>query len=368
MKTLAKLLLFIPLLFVHCDSGSGEETENTNNERRVRTVAVETLTMEEDTLEETIQVVGTVEAYNDAVISAEVGGRVQYIVSLGRRVERGEVIARLDDRLLQAGYESARVNYELAVDTYTRQQALYADSIISELQYNSIRTQRDQAKAMYEQAQKQLQDTRIEAPFAGRIEERFTKSGELINPSMPVARLVNTDRVNIVAGIPDRFASDVREGSNSTIYIAGNGTTPYSGTIRFAGNVIDPDTRTYRVEIEIPNPEGTIKPEMVAEVHIVRRTVENTYVIPRTALVRDEDGTNVFVARYEEGQPVAHLVPVRTGATSGLLIQITGGISTGDEVVVSGHRTLNQGDRLEILQNKSSVDNALTLRNQTLSR
>jgi len=368
MKTLAKLLLFTPLLFVHCGSGSSEEAENTTNERRVRTVAVETLTMEEDTIEETVQVVGTVEAYNDATISAETSGRVQYIAPLGRRVERGEVIARLDDRVMQAGYEAARVQYELAADTYNRQQALYADSIISELHYNSIRTQRDQANAMYEQAKKQLEDTRIEAPFTGRVEEQFAKNGELINPGMPVARIVNTDRIKVVAGVPDRFASDVRDGSNSTIYFSGTGTLPYTGTIRFAGNVIDPDTRTYRVEIEMPNPDGVIKPEMVADVHIVRRTVENTFVIPRTALVRDEDGPNVFVARYEEGQPVAHLVPVSTGAASGLLIQITGGISRGDEVVVSGHRTLNQGDRLDILQNKSSVENALSLRNQTLNR
>jgi len=368
MNKITILLTIIPLLFVQCNTGGTEEAQNTNNDRRVRTVAVETLTMEKNTMTETVKVIGTVEAYDDAIVSSEASGRVHFIAPLGKSVEHEEAVAQLDDRLLQAQYEAARVQYELAADTYRRQQVLYADSIISELQYNNIRTQRDQAKAQYEQAKKQLQDTRIEAPFRGRIEERFVKSGELINPGMPVVRIVNTERVNITAGIPDRFAADVREGSHATMYFTGYGDFVREGTVSFAGNVIDPDTRTYPVKIKIPNPDGILKPEMVADVHIVRRTIYSTLVIPRTAIVRDESGPNVFVVRYQNGKPVAELVPVRTGATSGLLMQVIDGIAPGDEVVVSGHRNLNQGDRLDILQNNTSVEEALTQRNQNMNR
>lgn len=362
------LVAILAFVFVQCGVGEGTGTDNQNNERRVRTVAVETITMEPDSFEETIKLHGTVEAFDDATISSEASGTIQYIAPLGKRVERGEVIARMDDRLLQAQYEAARVSYELALDTYRRQQVLYEDSIISELQYNNIRTQRDQAKAGYEQASKQLRDTRIGAPFTGRIEERFVRTGELINPGMPVARVVNTSRVKITAGVPERYSADVRERSPMTISIRAYGDFVRTGTISFAGNVVDSDTRTYPVEIEIPNPEGILKPEMVAELHILRKTIDDALVIPRTAIVRDEDGPNVFIVRYENGHPVAEFVPVRTGASSGLFIQILDGIESGDEIVVSGQRTLNQGDRLDILANRTSVEHVLAIRDQSNNR
>lgn len=364
MKHVNVIVCLLPFLLSHCSTGKTDEVQVTHNDRPVRTVAVETVTMKEDTLEETVRVVGAVEALEDATISSEVSGRVHYLVPLGKQVEPGEVIARLDDRLLQAQYESARASYELAVDTYRRQQALFADSIISELQYNNIRTQRDQARAMYEQVRKQLLDTRIEAPFRGRVEERFVRTGELINPGMPVVRIVNTEKVKIVAGVPDRFAPEIREGSHVEIRFIGYENPGRQSTISFAGNVIDADTRTYRIEVELPNPDGSLKPEMVADVKIVRRSIPNTLVIPRTAIVRDEHGPNVFIVRYEGTHPVAELVPVRTGVSSGLLTQIIDGIAPGDEVVVAGHRNLNPGDRLDILNNDTSAQHVRSLQSR----
>ncbi len=358
------IVSLVSVLFIHCAGETAGETANTGNERRIRTVAVETITLQEDTLKEKIKVIGTVEAYDDATVSAEASGRIQYIAPAGQRVAAGDIIARLDDRLLQAQYGAARVQYELAVDTYNRQHALYTDSIISELQYNNIRTQRDQAKAQYEQAKKQLRDAHIEAPFDGRIEERYVKSGELINPGMPVARIVNTGRVKITAGIPDRYAADIREGARATIYLRGNDNQPREGFISFAGNVIDPDTRTYPIEIDLPNPGGILKSEMVVEVYLLRRTIDNTLVIPRTAIIRDEIGPNVFIVRREGENSRAELVPVTLGASSDMLIEIIDGITTGDEVIVSGHRNLNQGDGLDILQTNSRAEDALTIYNQ----
>ncbi len=359
------IIFVIAFIFVQCDV---PESGNPDENQRVRTVAVETVTMEEDTLEEMIRLNGTVEAFDDATISSEASGRIQNIVPLGTQLDEGDVIAGMDDRLLQAQYEASRASYELAVDTYNRQQALYADSIISELEYNTIRTQRDQAAAQLEQAQKQLLDAQIEAPFPGRVEERFVKAGELINPGMPVARIVNTSRVNITAGVPERYAADVREGTRVVISFRAYGDMNREATITFAGNVVDSETRTFPIEIEFPNPDRTVKPEMVAELQIQRRTIENTFVVPRTALVRDEYGPNVFISRTENDYPVAKFVPVETGAVSGALVEIVDGLQAGDEVVVSGQRNLNPGDRLEILDTKGSVEYILAIRNRSTGR
>jgi len=357
-------ILLISFLFIQCGPADTDASDNPDDNRQVRTVTVETMLMEQDTLEDMIKVNGTVEAFEDATISSESSGRIHAIMSLGEQVQPGDIIARMDDRLLQAQYEVARASYELAVDTYNRQQALYADSIISELEYNTIRTQRDQVEAQLEQARKQLLDTQIEAPFAGRVEERFVRKGELINPGMPVARVVNTSRIKVVAGVPERFSADINQGTRVIMSFRAYSDLVREAEITFAGNIVDTQTRTFPIEIEVPNPDRVLKPEMVAELHIQRRTIENTLVIPRTALIRDEDGPNVFVVRSDSDNSVAELVPVQTGASTGALVEIVDGLEAGDEIVISGQRTLNQGDRVDIIETYNSVDYAQSLRDQ----
>ncbi len=346
------LLMATAMLASACENG--EETEANGNQDRVRQVAVETITVERDSFEDFIRVSGVIEALEDAVVSSEASGRILEIADLGSSFQRGQVVARLDDRAVRAGYQAAKTAYELADDTFNRLNALYADSIISTQDFNNARAQRDQAKAQLEQAEKQLEDTRIVAPFSGRVEERMVRTGELINPGMPVFRLVNTNRVRAAAGIPERFSNDIREGTPVRLVNRTNGTMERSSSITFSGNVVDPDTRTYKIEAEFSNPEGIIKPEMVVDMHVLRRTIEDALIIPRTAIVRDEEGASVFVVREEDGRKLARLVSIRTGDASGAFIEITEGLSDGDEVVVSGMNNLSAGDRVNVLRNRSS--------------
>ena len=360
-KTGTKIFLAILLsaAVMSCDE-SQNENDQTND--RVRLIPVETINIVSGEFEDYIRLTGTVEAINDAVVSSESSGRILSIANRGDRVARGGILARLDDRVLQAQYEAAKTGFELADDTFNRLEALYADSIISTQDYQSARAQRDQAKAQLDLTEKQLQDSQIEAPFSGRIEERMIRTGELINPGQPVVRLVNTDRVRILSGIPERYSGEITEGSEVVVNLRAVNGNSITSKITYAGNVIDPDTRTYTVEIEVENPGERIKPDMVADLQIRRATLEDVIVIPRTAVLRDEEGVSVFRSREENGRKIAELVNVRTGASSGPLIQIIEGLSDGDEIVVSGMRTLSIGDELNVLQNESSMERAERLR------
>ncbi len=355
-------ILTIAFLLISCDNSNENGQNGNNNETRL--IPVETVTVEKDRFEDFIRLSGNVEAIDDATISAESSGRILSIRERGERVRKGGVIARLDDRLMQAQHEAAKTGFELANDTFNRLEALYADSIISTQDFNSARAQRDQAKAQLDQASKQLQDANIEAPFEGRIEERMIRTGELINPGMPVVRLVNTDRVRVLAGIPERYSTEIREGSEVVVNIRSVGGGERTATISYSGNVIDPETRTYTIEVELANPQEIIKPDMVVDLRVKRETLEDVVVIPRTAIVRDETGSFVFISREENGRKIAELVEVRTGTASGPLVQILEGISDGDEVVVVGMRNLSIGDELNVITNESSIERAKRLRDQ----
>ena len=352
------ILLISAALFSGCSSENGDVENETDG---VRLMPVETVTMVNGDFEDFIRLSGTVEAIDDATISSESSGRILSISSRGDQVRRGDVIARLDDRVIRAQYNASQTAYELAEDTFTRLESLYADSIISTQDFRSARAQRDQAKAQLELTNKQLLDSQIEAAFDGRVEERFVSTGELVGPGQPVVRLVNTDNVRVLAGIPERFSGEITEGSEVEVNISALGVDPIESRITYAGNVIDPDTRTYTVEVELNNPEGVIKPDMIVELQVKRSTLQNVLIIPRTAVLRDEDGASVFVSRTENGNKYAELVNVNTGMSSGPVIQIVSGLEEGDEVVVSGMRSLSIGDQLNVVQTESSLERAVKL-------
>lgn len=340
-----------------CETGE----ENDQNENTIRMIPVETIKIVPEPFDDFIRVSGIVEALDDATISAESSGRIQSIVERGHFVNSGDLIATMDDRLNRAQYEAAKTSFELAVDTYNRLQPLHADSIISTQDFLSARAQRDQAKAQLDQAEKQLFDSSLEAPFSGRVEERFVNSGELISPGMPVARLVNTEHVRITAGIPERYAGQIVENNPVVVRLRSYDGSTRESTISFVGNVIDSTTRTFPIEIELNNIEGNIKPEMVVDLHVKRKTIDNAIIIPRTAIVRDEQGTNVYVAREDDGEKVAELVPVTTGTALGSVIEIYNGLQKDDEVVISGMSTLTSGDHLNVLGTTDSNEKARDL-------
>lgn len=362
-----KTILFITIAAISFACAEIEDENANNNDDRVRQVPVETVTIEVDEFNDFIRLTGVAEAVDDATISAETSGRILSIVNRGEFVERGGVIARLDDRLTRAQYSAAKTNYELAEDTFNRLEALYADSIISTQDFNSARAQRDQAKAQLEQAEKQLQDVHITAPFDGRVEERMIRTGELINPGQPVARLVNTNRVRVKAGIPERYSSDIREGSVANVRFLALGDERRESRVSYAGSVIDPDTRTFTIEVEMSNPENRVKPDMVADLQVQRETLSGVIIIPRTAVIRDEEGISVFVASEENGRKIAELVSISTGPASGAIIQVTEGLNEGDEVVVNGMRNLSVGDHLNVLKSEGSLERAKRIQTEQRS-
>ncbi|WP_372902906.1 efflux RND transporter periplasmic adaptor subunit [Rhodohalobacter sp.] len=352
--------LLLAIAFVSCDQG--EDNGDQNGVNGARLMPVETVIIETDSFEDFVRTTGTVEAIDDAMISSEASGRILSIKERGERVEKGEVIAQIDDRLIQAQYEAAKTGFDLAEDTFNRFEALHADSIISTQDFNSAKAQRDQARAQLNQVEKQLQDAKIEAPFSGRIEERFVSTGELINPGMPVVRLVNTDQIRVLAGVPERYSGEITEGSAVQINFRTVNNDSMESQITYASNVLDPETRTYAIEIEMQNSGQLIKPEMVVDLMLKRRTLQDVIIVPRTAVLRDEDGQSVYIAEEDDGQKFAQLVSVQTGSASGPLIQITNGLSAGDEMVVTGVRNLSEGDALNILTTETSIERAERLK------
>jgi membrane fusion protein (multidrug efflux system) len=364
---LATGLAVLTLLVSGCASdgeGAVPEPAPAGPTSRARVVRVETETIQPTSFEDVVQITGTIEAPDDATLSAQAGGTLEYLAPLGSRVAQGGVIARLDSDLLSAGLRQAEAILEvqkaqenLAQDNLNRQQPLYQDSIVSALEFETVRTQliqaqaqRSQAESAVAQARKAVDNTRITAPFSGTVEEHFADMGEQLSPGSAVVRLVNTRRVYIVAGVPERYASEIEVGSRARASFSSYGIPPVEGTVRFAASVISPESRTFRVEVEVDNSGGQLKPAMIANLLVTREKRENELVVAVNAILREENSSSVFVVT-SPGDGTMQLAERRT-VTLGPSYQgrtvVETGLRAGDEVIVVGQSNVTEGDVIEI--------------------
>lgn len=366
-RLLAGLLLLVVAGCTGADEASApEDSSEATSQRSVR---VETLVLQPTPFEDVIELTGSVEAVNDARLSAQASGTVETLAALGTYVRQGEAVARLDPGIAQAAVQqaqasvsSAEASLELAQDNFERQEPLYRDSVISALEFENVRAQRNQARAGLEQAQaalaqaqEQLENTRVTAPFAGIVEERSVEVGEQVVPGTPVARIVSMQRVKITAGVPERYAGDIATGTSVQVVLQAYRRQPRSGVVTFAGNTVNPQNRTFPIEIEMSNVDGQLKPEMVAKVLVTRERLDGVLVVPQAAVVREEGGNILYVARQTDSTTVAERRPVTLGSSYDGKAVVTSGLEAGEEVVVLGQTNLTDGDALDVAERYTSV-------------
>jgi membrane fusion protein (multidrug efflux system) len=363
-------LLALVLLLAGC-GGDSNDAQGAAASAEERSVRVETLVLSPTTFEDVVQITGIVEAIDDATLSAQAAGTVQSLAPLGANLPPGGTVAQLDPALVasaveqaQALVDAAQAQYELAEDNMNRNEPLYQDSVISAVEWENVRSQYNQARANLSQAEaalsqvrEQLRQTSVTTPFRGTVETHLVELGEQVMPGTPVARVMNTSRVKVVAGIPERYAADIALGTPVTLNFRAYAGEEVRGEVSFVGSAINPDNRTFPVEVLLSNPAGTIKPQMVAEVYVTRRRIADALVVPRSAVIRDELGNSVFLVEQEGERGVAVRTPVDLGPGYGGDVVVTN-LQEGDEVVIVGGSNLTQGDRVQVMDQYSNLDAA----------
>jgi membrane fusion protein, multidrug efflux system len=366
------MVMALALALAACGGGAEDDPADapaTATAEAGRSVPVEVFVVDEAAFEDVIQVTGFVEAPEDAVLSAEASGTLRSLLPLGQAVGRGQTVAQVDAGLAQAAVQQAEASLaaaqaqaRLAEDQFRRQEPLLRDSIISPLEFESIRANRASAQAQVAQAQAQvaqarenLSRTRVIAPFAGTVEEHLARRGEQVGPGSPVARLVSGGGVKVTAGIPERYAGDVTLGTAVLVAPQPAGIAPRRGTISFVGRAVDPQSRTFPVEVRLASTDGTLKPQMIVRMEVTRATVERALAVPLSAVVRDESGPTVVVVEETDGLAVARVRRVTLGASAGGRVIVIDGLRPGDLVVIQGQTTVTDGELVRIMDRRAPL-------------
>lgn len=273
-------------------------------------------------------------------------------VTEGQVVSKGDILARIDDRDYQNAHSSARAAYRAAKSSLERITALYRDKLATQSQLDDAVTLVETTQAAMDTAALNLERCTIRSPLSGVVDNLPIEVGQFMNSADPVADLLQVDRLKVEVGIPESDVAAVRSVKNFRITIDALEGAVVEGRYHFLSKSTDSKAMLYKLEIALENPNGAILPDMFARVEIVKRRVADGLAVPLYSLVTHNDQQSVFVA--ENG--IARKKVVTLGIQEGWRIQVTGGVTAGEAVIVVGQRGLNDGDTVNVVRSVNSLE------------
>lgn len=309
-------------------------------------VEVATMPVRVGSILEPVSAPGSLMARRESRIGAEVRGRIQEIfVEEGDRVEAGAPLFQIDPapyevalRQAEAGLDLARSERRQLEADLERAEELHREKVVAVDELGRMQTQVAVARARQRQAAEgvalarhNLEQTHVSAPYGGSVARRLVDEGTtaLVQPQTIVVVIQETAELMAEANIPESQLAVVRVGDSARVHVEGLAQA-IETTVAAVGDTIEPDTRTYRVKMLVPNAEHRLKAGIFARIEILPRAKTRVLLVPREA-VRTEGGrTRVLVVRDGRAVPVA----VRLGLVSESDAEVLDGISLGSDVIV----------------------------------
>lgn len=333
----------LSLLLIGSACGGGDD-DKTDEAKPEYEVPVEVAVLERASFIDTVHVYGRIDARERVRISAEVPGRIGALPKdNGDSVGKGQTLVRIGARAALAQRKQAEAGLNLAKGELARLEKMVAKNLATSQQLEMQRAQVLQAEAGYELADVQVGMAIVRSPIAGRVTNVNGEVGEMATPGMPLLEVVDLRKVVVRADVPEQDISRIEAGAETTVWIDALGRS-FEGPITDIGLVANGKTRTFPIEITIDNPESNIRPGMMASLNLLRRSFENTLVVPRDAVIDDVDKKTVFI----EKDGMARSRVVELGPARGAYVVVDSGIEEGDRLIVLGHRQAVDGQKVTV--------------------
>jgi len=295
---------------------------------------------------------GNVKTRENVLLYPEMAGTLLTVkVKKGARVSKGQILAVIDNGGMSNQLSQLKTQAALAQTTFERQATLWEQKIGSEIQYLQSKAQAEaQANAVL-QLEKVLAKAQITAPFSGVIDQVLKDPGTVVSPGngSEVFRLINLSNMYIEVDVPEGYLGAVTKGKKAGVYFPVLQDS-VNAVVRETGNYINPNNRSFSAEIAVENPNGQIKPNLNARVHINDYTNENALLIPQSVISENAAGEQyAYVAELNNGEAIAKRHIITTGKTQGDFVEITSGISAGDLIIKEGARSVKDAQAVKIL-------------------
>ena len=300
-----------------------------------------------------VELQGDVKSEKIISIYPEFSGIVNEIfVKSGESVDKGQILATIDDGGLKQQLSQLQITYNLAKTTYERQERLWGQKIGSEIQYLESKSMFEAQSKAIEQLTKQLNKTIIKAPFAGIIDNVIVKKGEVVYPGRSnLMLLVNMQEMYVESKVPENYINSITKGKDVVIE-APMLNIALKSKIRLVANYINPLNRTYRIEAEIPSNNYKIKPNLNVKLKVNDYTSKDAILIMLNHINIDSNNDEyVYKIINKDGKNYALKTIIETGKNNGNFIEVLKGLTENDEIVSEGARKITNNSEVKIINN-----------------
>ena len=323
-----------------CSTGEGNRKPSTEIAVKTRTVGY----AENGTDKE---YVGVIEEEMSAAVSFPVLGTIDRIyVSEGQRVAKGALLAELNAHNLTSMHTAASAMLKQAEDAMERIQMLYDNESLAEIKYIEMQTDLEKARSAEAIARKNLEDSRLVAPFSGIIGRKTAEAGENVLPNQAVLTVLRIDDVKVKVSVPEKEVNAVALRQPASIRVSALDGETFAGSVAEKGVVADPISHTYTIRLAVDSPSGRLLPGMVCNVVLAGDDGEQAIIIPNRCVQKTPDG-ETFVWTVADGHAVKNVVRTGKQVTGG--VEVFGGLSAGDEIITEGYQKVSDGLKVTVL-------------------
>ncbi len=300
---------------------------------------VNAITVKTETLSDEIYINGSLLPDEEVDLSFETSGKIIEInFKEGSFVKKGELLAKVNDRHLQAQLQRLTSQLKLAEDRVYRQSLLLKRDAVSQEAYEQVKTDLATLKADIEVVEANIALTEMRAPFDGVIGLRGVSVGSYASPSVVVAKLTKISPIKVEFAVPEHYADDVKTGYNVEFSLPGK-LHPFKAQVYAKESKIDPQTHTLTIRALYNNDKGETLAGRYVSVKLEKQRIENAIAIPSEAIVPEMGVDKLYLYKSGKAQPVT----VTTGIRTDKSVQIVNGLKQGDTVIVSGTLQLRTG-------------------------
>lgn len=310
----------------------------------VKTIAVSEV--KNEAFNHFIQLQGKIDGDENIAITPKAAGVItSKNVEDGAKVSKGQVIAQIDDAVYQQNLKEAMINLEYINDTYNKVKRLWDQKIGSEDQFLKAKIGKETTERKIAALKEQIEMCKIIAPITGSIEDLNIKVGQMVSPAMPtpVCKIVNFNKLKIVAEVSEAYASKVGIGDNLQVTIP-DINYQLTSKVTYVSKFISAVNRTFLLESKISELKGNLKANMVCVIRINDYTNPKAIVLPINVIQNDQKDAYVYVSENN----VAKKVIVKLGQSYNGLAEIVNGLKLGDKVITTGYQELVDGQSIKL--------------------
>lgn len=349
-KTLVlSAVTFSLLSLIGCKSDNNETESQT-----AKYVKVETVQNGSGNIEMVFN--GTIKEKSLVNLSFRVGGQIEAInVDAGDYVEKGQIVANIDNRDYNIQLQTNKAQYEQVKAEYERYKTLYEEGKLPANSFEKAESGYKMAKAAYENALNQYNDTELKAPFSGYVYQKTAEDFQTIGAGYPVISLIDKSSFEVVIGVPENQINSVRKSKNNFVTIKNANISDLPVQVLSIGEKTSRDG-LFEVRFSFKNnPSINVSPGMSAEITMKCHTENNAMIIPLSAVFNQDNSTYVWVYNPETSTINKKEVKLKSLASEGD-IEIITGISIGDSVVTTGVNFLCEGQQVRPIQKPSETN------------